>query len=85
MKIELLTMPGCPHCAHAKEVLERVSPDYPDLELVIHDLAKEPELASRYMLMSAPGVVIDGELAFSGGLKEAELRQRLDTTSAPRK
>ncbi|MDH3281540.1 MAG: thioredoxin family protein [Gammaproteobacteria bacterium] len=84
MKIDLLTMPGCPHCAHAKEVLERISPDYADLEVTIHDLAQEPELASRYMLMSAPGVVIDGELAFSGGLNEAELRQRLDTASAPR-
>lgn len=78
MKIDLLTMSGCPHCAHAKQVLERVEPDYPELEVTIHDLAEEPELASRYMLMSAPGVVIDGALAFSGGLDEAELREYLD-------
>ncbi len=82
MKIELLTMPGCPHCAHARKVLERVQPDYPDLEITIHDVADEPELAGRYMLMSAPGVVIDGELVFSGGLDEAKLRERLDSAAS---
>jgi glutaredoxin len=82
MKIDLLTMAGCPHCAHAKEVLDRVQPDYPELEVIIHDVAEEPELASRYMLMSAPGVVIDGELVFSGGVDEAKLRERLDAAAS---
>lgn len=77
MKIDLLTMPGCAHCAHAKDVLKRVKPDYPQLQLVIHDIAEEPELAQQYMLMSAPGVVIDGELVFSGGMDEEKLRERL--------
>lgn len=78
MKIDLLTMPGCSHCAHAKQVVEKVRPDYPGLELVIHDITEEPELAGQYMLMSAPGVVIDGELVFTGGVDEAKLREHLD-------
>jgi glutaredoxin len=82
MKIDLLTMAGCPHCAHARTVLERVQPDYPELEVIIHDIAEEPELASRYMLMSAPGVVIDGKLVFSGGLDETKLRERLDAAAS---
>ena len=65
-----------------KEVLDRVQPDYPELEVILHDVAEEPELASRYMLMSAPGVVIDGELVFSGGVDEAKLRERLDAAAS---
>lgn len=75
MKIDLLTMPGCPH---AKQVLEKVMPDYSGLEFVIHDVTEEPELAGKYMLMSAPGVVIDGQLVYSGGVDEEKLRNYLD-------
>ena len=77
MKIDLLTMPGCGHCANAKQILEKVKPDFPELEVVIHDITENPEIAQQYMLMTAPGVVIDGELVFSGGLDEKKLRERL--------
>jgi len=77
MKIDLLTMPGCGHCAGAKQVIEKVKPDFPELEVVIHDITKNPEIAQKYMLMTAPGVVIDGELVFSGGLDESKLRESL--------
>lgn len=78
LKIELLSMPGCGHCAHAKQVLDKVTPDYKEVEVIIHDVTKEPELAGQYMLMSAPGIVINGELVFSGGVEEAKLREYLD-------
>ncbi len=82
MKVDFLTMPGCSHCAFVKGVLAKVKADYPDLEVVEHDMTEEPELAGQYMVMSAPGVVIDGELAFTGGVDEAELRERLDQAQA---
>ena len=77
MKIDLLTIPGCAHCANAKALLAKIKPDYPELEIVEHDITEEPELAEKYALMSAPGVVIDGELAFTGGIDEDKLRARL--------
>lgn len=80
-KIDLLTMPGCSHCAHAKQVLDKVAPDYSDLEVVIHDITEEPELAGQYMLMTAPGIVIDGELVFTGGVDEVKLREYLDSNN----
>ncbi len=82
MKVDFLTMPGCSHCAFAREVLEKVKADYPDLAVIEHDMTEEPELAGQYMLMSAPGIVIDGELAFSGGVDEAKLRERLNEAQA---
>lgn len=77
MKIDLLTIPGCSHCANAKALLAKIKPDYPELEIVEHDITEEPELAEKYALMSAPGLVIDGELAFTGGIDEGKLRARL--------
>ena len=78
MKIDLLTMPGCGHCAGAKQILEKVKPDFPELEVVIHDITENPEIAQQYMLMTAPGVVIEGKLVFSGGLDEKKLREHLN-------
>lgn len=77
MKIELLTMPGCAHCAAAKVVMEKIKGEFPEMELEIIDVTEHPELSAKYMLMSAPGVVINGKLEFSGGVKEDELREKL--------
>ncbi len=77
MKIDLLTMPGCGHCVKAKQIVEKVKADFPEMEVTVHDITENPELAQQYMLMTAPGVVIDGELVFSGGLDEKKLRERL--------
>lgn len=77
IKIELLTMPGCGHCASAKETVKKVKDDFPDMMLEVIDVAEHPEVAQKYMLMSAPGIVINGKLEFSGGVKEDALRKRL--------
>lgn len=77
MKIELLTMPGCAHCAAAKVVMDKMKGEFPEMELEIIDVTEHPELSAKYMLMSAPGVVINGKLEFSGGVKEDELREKL--------
>ena len=78
IKVELLTMPGCGHCAAAKETVEKVKVDFPDMEVEILDVTEHPEVAQKYMLMSAPGIVINGKLEFTGGVKEDVLRKRLE-------
>lgn len=77
MKIELLTMPGCGHCAAAKEIIEKVKEDFSEMEVEIIDTTEHPEAAAKYMLMSVPGVVINGKLEFTGGVNERELREKL--------
>lgn len=78
INIELLTMPGCVHCAAAKETVERVKGDYPEMKVEIIDVTEKPEASAKYMLMSAPGVVINGKLEFTGGVDEGALRNILD-------
>lgn len=77
INIELLTMPGCMHCAEAKTILDRLQKEIPDLRITITDVSGHPEVAQKYMLMSSPGIVINGKLEFSGGVKEEALRKRL--------
>ncbi len=77
INIELLTMPGCAHCATAKTLLEKLQKEMTDLKVSIIDVAEHPEAAQRYMLMSSPGIVINGKLEFSGGVREDALRKRI--------
>ncbi len=78
VKIEILTTPGCVHCAEAKRLIDKLKKDLPDLEVETIDVAEQPEVAQKYMLMSAPGIVIDGKLEYMGGVpKEDELRKKI--------
>lgn len=77
MRVELFTMPGCPSCVHAERTLTRLKAEMPDLEIASIDLTREPQRALQHRLLACPAVVIDGRLAFVGGLDERSLRKRL--------
>lgn len=78
IKLELLTMPGCGHCAEAKETIGKIKGDFPEMEVEIIDVTEHPEVSAKYMLMSAPGIVINGKLEFTGGITEELLRKKLN-------
>lgn len=77
IKVELLTMPGCTHCAAAKKTIEKIKGDFPEMSVEIIDVTENPEAAQKYMLMSAPGIVINGKLEFTGGITEEAIKKRL--------
>ncbi len=77
MKIELLTMRGCVHCEAARNLIEKIRDDFPEMEVEVIDITEHPEISEKYMLMSAPGIVINGKLEFTGGVKEDVLKRRL--------
>ncbi len=76
-KVEVLTAPGCAHCMKAKKYLEELQENY-DFELEIKDLTENPQLAQEYDIMTSPGIVIDGEVAFQGGVKKESLKRKLE-------
>jgi predicted thioredoxin/glutaredoxin len=41
------------------------------------DLLEQPELAAEYGIWSTPALMINGELAFTGTVKESDLREKL--------
>ena len=79
--VQFITMPGCVQCAKAKTVIEKVKSDFPDMRVTYLDATEHPEVLQKYKIMSAPGIIIDGELAFTGGLSETALRERLTAHS----
>ena len=79
--VQFITVPGCAQCAKAKSVIEKVKPDFPDMRVTYLDVTEHPEILQKYKIMSAPGIIINGELAYTGGLSEAAFRERLTTLS----
>ncbi len=81
IKLQLLTSIGCGHCAEAKKVLEEVKPDFPDLQIEEVDMTTEAgqEMLGKYMVMSSPGVIINGELFAQGGLDKEKLIEKLES------
>jgi thioredoxin 1 len=78
--IQLVTTIGCSRCLAAKrtltELLERVQDEY-RIEVQELDLLEQPELAAEFGIWSTPALIINGELAFTGAVKEVALRQKL--------
>lgn len=78
-KVQFISSDTCAHCTLALEALKKIQKDKPGLEIEKVDLLK-PEgqkMAEKYSIMSSPGIVIDGKLAFQGGATEEQLRKLL--------
>ena len=75
----LLTQRDCSFCEQARELLERLSTEYP-LRVVTRDLDGPggPELALETGILFAPGILLDGEGFSYGRPSERRLRRELD-------
>ncbi len=72
MKVQILTTSGCTSCARVEKMLDKMKVKYK-----IIDITKNPQILQKYQIMTAPGIVINGKLEFSGVPKEEELRAKL--------
>jgi len=72
LKIQVLTSEGCSGCDKIEEMLDDLDVKY---ELI--DIAKSSEILKRIMVFTAPSVLIDDELAFSGVPSKKELFQKI--------
>ncbi len=77
IEVLFITVPNCAQCAKAKHVIEKVQPDFPDLKVEYVDVTQHPEILQQYRVLSAPGIVLNGKLEYTGGLDEAAFRARL--------
>lgn len=68
----ILTTPNCSSCAKVEKMLDKMGVKY---DLI--DITKKPEILQKYQVMSAPGIVINGKLEFTGVPNESELREKL--------
>jgi len=70
MKVEVLTTPGCSNC----KVLEKMLDDL-ELSYDLIDVTEKSEYLEKYSLFTAPGLVIDGKLEFTGIPKLEDLKK----------
>ncbi len=74
-----ISSPGCHHCEKAKEILEEIKQEFPEVEVRYVDiLSKEGQnLVQRYEIMSSPGIIVEGELFSVGGLDKNQLIEKI--------
>lgn len=79
VQVLLLTQESCEFCEQARELLERLSEEYPlRMRRLALDSSRGRELAGGGGILFAPGIFLDGEPFSYGRLSERRLRRELD-------
>ncbi|MFZ9005566.1 MAG: glutaredoxin family protein [Nitrosopumilaceae archaeon] len=68
MKVEILTTPGCSNCQVLEKMLDDLGVVY---ELI--DVTEKPEYLKKYPIFTAPGLVVNEKLEFTGIPKRDKL------------
>ena len=71
-KIEILTTSSCGNCKVVEKILDEINILYQ-----VIDVTEKPEYLEKYPIFTAPGVVIDDKLEFTGIPKKQELLEKL--------
>jgi glutaredoxin len=72
MKIEVLTTPDCSNCSVLETMLTEMGLSYQ-----VIDVTEKPEYLQKYPIFTAPGLVIDGKLEFTGIPNRKKLSEKL--------
>lgn len=82
IKVKIVTLKGCPHCAKAKEILGKLKSEY---DLSIEDIDTESsqgkELIEKYKLTTAPAFFINDKYEPDLYGTEEALRKKFDELS----
>lgn len=80
IKMQIVTVPGCECCEDIKRYIKDIQRDFPELSVEIIDTTNPlgQEMVKKYNILSAPGIIINGKLEFSGEAKEEDLRKKLE-------
>ena len=71
-KIEILTTPGCSNCSVVEKIFDELGLSYD-----VVDVTEKSEYLEKYPIFTAPGIVINGILEFTGVPKKEELLAKL--------
>ena len=68
MKVEILTTPGCSNCQVLEKLLDELGVTY---DLI--DVTEKSEYLKKYPIFTAPGLVVNEKLEFTGIPKRDKL------------
>ena len=72
MKIQILTTPGCSNCNVLEKMLDELGVNY-----TLIDVTQQPQFLEKYPIFTAPGLIINDKLEFTGIPKLDELKKKL--------
>ncbi|MSV26235.1 MAG: glutaredoxin [Nitrosarchaeum sp.] len=72
MKVQVLTSPGCSNCIILEKMLNEL-----DIQYDLIDVTEKPEYLEKYPIFTAPALIIDGKLEFTGVPKKEDLKKKL--------
>lgn len=72
MKVQLLTTPGCSNCNILEKMLDKLGVQYD-----VIDVTENIEYLEKYPIFTAPGLVINKKLEFTGIPKIDDLKNKL--------
>ncbi len=75
MKIEILTTPSCSNCSVVEKMLDEMKVSY---EVI--DVTEKPEYLEKYPIFTAPSIVINEKLEFTGVPKKEKLVEKINQT-----
>lgn len=75
MKIEILTTPDCSNCSVVEKMLDEMKVSY---EVI--DVTEKPEYLEKYPIFTAPSIVINEKLEFTGVPKKEKLIEKINQT-----
>ena len=81
--LEMLSSPGCHNCAKFLEFWKPIESEWPNVSFKDLDITtpEGQELAQKYMVMSAPGIVLNEELFSTGGVNTDDFLEKLKELS----
>ena len=68
VKLEIFFSPVCPHCPHARELVSKVVPKYPNVEIIEVNTYTEEGIdrGMSMKVMAVPTIAIDNEIKLVG-------------------
>jgi len=72
MIVEVLTTPDCQNCSVVEKYLDDIGVKYD-----VIDVTENSEYLEKYPVFTAPAIVIDGKLEFTGVPSKSQLAKRL--------
>ena len=70
MKVEVLTTPDCSNCNKLEQMLNSL-----EIKYTLVDVTEKPEYLEKYPIFTAPGLVVDEKLVFTGIPKKEFLKE----------
>lgn len=77
--LEFVTIPGCADCRRFQQLLERVTPDFPEVEVreVAGETSRGMAISVERGVLHFPVIVLDDEIIAIESIAESDLRTAL--------